>query len=271
MKILTANISLGLRDSDKLLNNMRGLAAYHSWTSFLVEVLLPPLRGIWAGPAYSPKRVEYMRKHEHLEAVFDLLRDSDPDVVVLNEVLPEIHGAKLEEGLRKLGFISISVGRGAKYPDAYVSTLVASKAAAEPIACLMPQTPHPGCGGGIAGLRLAGVSIIGAHLAMGGSALWRSQVDAIAKIAADEQTRSSAVIVTGDWNSVESPIFAQESFKKLGLISVDKEKTPTCSTSLPSFLQWSVDHIFIPASWSIKDFKAIPFGSDHLALLAEVE
>ena len=105
---------------------------------------------------------------------------------------------------------------------------------------------------------------------MGGSALWRSQIDAIAGLAKAEQEKGNAVLLTGDWNAVEGPIFAQESFKKLRLVSADKNKTPTCPTSLPRFLQWSVDHIFIPPSWKTTRAETIAFGSDHLALLVEI-
>jgi endonuclease/exonuclease/phosphatase family metal-dependent hydrolase len=270
MKILTANISLGLRDSNKIINNVRGLAAYHSWGSFLIGVFIPPLRGIFAGPARSPARVNYMRKYENLSATIKLIHDADPDVVVLNEVLPEIHGPKIDDALRDLGFTSVTYGRGAKYPDAYVSTYVASKTAASPIICVMPQTPHPGCGGGIAGLRLeCGVSVIGAHMAMGGSALWRSQIDAIARLAKIEQEKGNNVILTGDWNEVGGQILTQESFKKLDLVSADGDKTPTCPTSLPHFLQRSLDHIFIPSAWEVDSCRAVNFGSDHLALLVE--
>ncbi|HEV7449028.1 MAG TPA: hypothetical protein VGP13_00605 [Candidatus Paceibacterota bacterium] len=272
MKILTANIGMGLRDVDHLWKNMRGIAAYHGWGPFLIGILARPLQGRWAGPPYWKKRTDYLRANENLDPTFEMIRRESPDVVILSEVVPEIHSPRIEERLKELGFKTISYGLGAKYPDAHVTTYVAAKEAGEALPCSMPQLPYPACGGGIAGVRLvSGVSIIGLHAAVGVSKLWRSQVQAVADIATQEQARGNRVVITGDWNETEETIMKQASFAKLGLVSVNKEKVPTCPISLPRFLQKSVDHIFVPADWSIKNFKATPFGSDHLALLAEAD
>ena len=156
MKILTANIALGLRNMDNLFTNLRSGSKYHSLFSILVMVFLPPLRGRFSGPAYSPKRITFLRGHEDLNPTIKLISEANPDVLILNEVLPEIHRSRLDKELKNMGFVTISYGLDAKYPDAHLSTLVAVKEQGTPISITMPQTPHPGCGGGIAGIRLKG-------------------------------------------------------------------------------------------------------------------
>ncbi len=269
MKILTANIALGLRDMDHLIPNLRGVCAYHSWTSFLVAILCPPLRGRWGGPSRSSKRIEYLRKHDNLSATLRLIEETAPDIVILNEVLPEIHGPRLDQHLRDLGYVHITYGFGAKYSDAHVSTLVATKEEAAPLPAVMPQQPYPGCGGGIAAVRTkSGISIIGAHMALDGTDLWRQQLQSIVNLVASEQSTGNTVIFAGDCNEIETQI--TPSLSRCGLFSVDTNKTLTCPTSLPHMFQKSVDHIYVPKTWVVRDFQAIPFGSDHLALCVAV-
>jgi endonuclease/exonuclease/phosphatase family metal-dependent hydrolase len=90
----------------------------------------------------------------------------------------------------------------------------------------------------------------------------------LSKFIAEEQCSGREVVLAGDWNASASFIQRYPFFSKLGLVDAGND-TPTC----PTFLPWlkPLDHIFVPAQWSVKDFQAIPFGSDHLALLAEVE
>jgi endonuclease/exonuclease/phosphatase family metal-dependent hydrolase len=270
MKILTANIALGLEDADNLFNNVRGIAAYHSYFSLFVELFVPPLRGKYAGPWYSLKRVEYLRAGENLEPTFRMIRNANPDILIVNEVVTQMHEQKFRKELTEMGFKTISIGLAAKYPDARCSTLVASKFEGAALQCTMPQLPCPGGGSGVAGLRLQnGISVIGAHLALGIPELWNAQVEAIARFAAFEQARGQAIIIAGDCNEIEAPFWKHAAFLALGLVSVDAQKTPTSPLSLPRFLQKSIDHIFIPASWRLANFETIAFGSDHLALLAD--
>ena len=271
MKILTANIALGLKDMDHLVNNVHGITTYHSWTSYLVAILCPPLRGLWGCKPYSQKRINYLRKHENLDSTFNMIRKNNPDILILNEVVPEIHESRFDKELKDMGFTTITYGLGGKYPDAHVSTLVATKEKAIILQTDMPQPPYPGCGGGIAGLRLeSGVSIVGVHMALKGK-VWREQLNAITALLQTEKIAGNQVIFAGDCNEKEEPIISGSNFSILGLVSADMQKTSTCPTSLPRIFQRSLDHIFIPSEWKIDDFRTIAFGSDHLALLVSVE
>jgi len=269
MKILTANIVLGLHNMNRLGTNVRGLAAFHSWPSFLIAILCPPLRGRWGGPPYSAERLAYLQKHGGLEPTLRLISDTDPDILVLNEVVLEIHKTQLDDSLVKMGFVSITYGIGDKYPDAHVSTVVAAKEKAEIIVATMPQTPHPGCGGGIAGLRLEnGISVIGAHMALGGTNLWHKQLEALTTIIGTEKGAGQKVIFAGDCNESEKRL--TPSFAKLDLISADTRCTRTCPTSLPRIFQRSIDHIYVPHMWRVQDLRTVAFGSDHLALFVTI-
>jgi endonuclease/exonuclease/phosphatase family metal-dependent hydrolase len=269
MKILTANVALGLRNMDRLAVNVRSLAAYHSWTSFLIAILCPPLRGRFGGPPHSAKRIEYLKKHENLGATIRLIAETNPDILILNEIVPEIHKPQLDVALKEMGFVSLTYGLGGKYRDAHASTLVATKEQAVVIPATMPQLPYPGCGGGIAALRLKnGVSVIGAHMAFRGNYLWHEQLESIASLIRNEQAFGNKVVFGGDCNETEKPITPV--FSELGLVSSDKNKTATCPTSLPSIFQKSLDHIYVSNVWTIQNFRTISFGSDHLAVYADV-
>lgn len=270
MKILTANIAMGLRDMDRFGNNVLGLAAYHSWLA-LPGILIPALRGKGAGAPYSQKRIDYLRKHKDLDPLFRMIVATDPDILILNEVIPEVCGDELTATLQNLGYTTITIGKGGKYPNAHVSTCVAAKSTGEPLPSTMPQPPLPACGGGVAGLRLSsGISVIGAHTAFGGSDLWRAQIRAITEAAETEQRKGNEVILAGDWNEIQDKITVQPGWKNLNLKPVDPSKTPTCPVSLPTLFRRQLDHIFVPKTWTVASFKTMAFGSDHLAVLAEV-
>ncbi len=269
MKILTANIALGLRRMDHLITNVRSLAAYHSWSSFLTAILYPPLRGRWGGPPYSSTRVGYLKKHSDLNATLQLISEADPDILVLNEIVFEIHKSHLDDALKQMEFTAIAYGLGGKYPDAHAVTLVAAKEDAAIIPAAMPQLPYPGCGGGIAMLRLKrGISVVGAHMALPGTNLWPQQLDSIQALIEAEKNLGNEVVFAGDCNETAPPITA--ALSKFNIISVDKNRTPTCPLSLPRIFQKDLDHIYIPNTWSINDVRIIPFGSDHAAVCAEL-
>lgn len=269
MKILTANIALGLKNANRFSGYMRGMGAFHGLASFLVAILCPPLRGLWGGPEYSAKRLKYLQQHKDLSAVFRIISQTAPDIIILNEVIPEVHKPELDQTLKQMGFVVITYGLGAKYSDAHVSTMVATKQNADIIPVNMPQLPYPGCGGGIAGLRLkSGVSLIGAHMALGGTSLWHKQLSAITAIIQSEEAYGNKIIFAGDCNEIEK--FITPSFSKLDIISVDKRKTPTCPIILPHIFWRSLDHIYVSNAWKVRDFHALSFSSDHLAIYAEI-
>ncbi|MES2225829.1 MAG: endonuclease/exonuclease/phosphatase family protein [Patescibacteria group bacterium] len=270
MRILTANIALGLANSDRLMNNLRGIAAYHTWFA-LIGIIFSPLRGSGEGPAHSERRTDYLHKHRDLEPLFRMIQDTGADIVVLNEVIPEIHEPELESRLRSMGFKTITSGQGTKYPDAHISTYIAAKETGKAIPAHMPQLARPGCGSGVACLRLDnGISVIGAHTAFGGSELWTRQIEALAALAKAEQEHGQQIILAGDWNETQGPILSLPDIQKLGVIPVDPDETPTCPISLPRFLQRQLDHILVPEAWRVVDLDTIAFGSDHLAVCAEV-
>ncbi len=250
--------------------SLRGLAAYHSWFA-LMGIVFPALRGRGAGPLSSKKRTDYLREHENLEPVFRMIADADADVAILNEVIPEIHGPRIESKLRALGFNAIALGLGAKYPDAHISTYIAAKENGESVPVEMPQLPLPGKGGGAACLRLVnGISVIGAHTSFGGTRLWKEQINSLVDLARSEQQKGQEIILAGDWNEIDAPIFNLPSIRGLKVVSTDPQGVPTCPTSLPSFLQRQLDHILIPQDWKPVSFQTIDFGSDHLAICADI-
>lgn len=267
MKILTANIALGLSGMDRVISNFRAHAAYHSWPT-VATLAFPFLRGRVGRIPRKAGRTEGLQARDNLAATIALVQSCDPDIAILNEVVFETQGERLRAALKEMGFRTIAWGFAAHHEDARVSTWVAAKEAGAQFACEMPQSPYPGHGAGIAGMRLeGGISAIGVHLA-NGVALWYEQLVAVGRIVAEEKARGNHIVVAGDWNHNERAIFRHSQLGELGLVSADWEKHGTCPTYLPFRL--SLDHIFISDSWKLVRAETMAFGSDHLALCAEV-
>ena len=266
MKILTANTAFGIR-MDSLWRHLRGHLAFHG-AGAIAYLFFPPAHKLFpVAEAYS--RARYLRAHSSISAILTLIEEENPDILVLNELIYELMHDPLKEALRQLGYTSFAWGKSEHHEDAHVSTLVAAKESGEAFPCTMPQNPYMGGGGGIAGLRLgSGVSVIGAHL-VNGQSIWKAQVEAIADQAQKEIDSGNKVILAGDWNHNERAINEVESFRALGLKSVEKKESGTC----PSFFLWrfALDHIFISETWKSARANTLAFGSDHLALSAEIE
>ena len=237
----------------------------------LTYEFLPSLRGLCPSVSEA-KRVAYARRNESLEPIFDLVRLMAPDVLVLNEVLYELHREKIERALRTMGFMTIAWGVSTHYPGTSISTLVATKKPGAVIPCTMPQRPSMGGGAGMAGIRLKAqsISLFGMHLTYRNPPMFEKQLAYIAGLARKEIDDGDEVILAGDFNESEASVCANADFQSLGLASADPNEKATCPTFLPQFLRKPLDHIFIPRRWIGAHAEAIAFGSDHLALFAEV-
>lgn len=270
MKILTANIAYGFANMDRLTSSIWHQLHIHG-PGILTYEFLPGLRGL--SPTVSEaKRVAYAKKNQHLKPVFDLIRRTAPDVLVLNETLYELYRDDIEQELRTMGFQTIAWGVSTHYPGTSISTLLATKEAGEVIPCTMPQRPSMGGGAGMAGIRLnSKLSIFGMHLTYRNPPMFAKQLTYIADMAKKEKTRGNEIILAGDWNESEAAVCANADFKTLNLVSADPQEKLTCPTFLPRFMQKPLDHIFVSAGWKTDRAEAIAFGSDHLALLVETK
>ncbi len=271
MKILTANIALGLKGMDNLFVNQYSHAMYHSWL-VISSLTLKFLRGKVGRSNRSERRMRFLKKRDNLDATLRMIENVDPDMLVLAEVVYELHAKRLSAFLHERGYKSVAHGLGNHHEDAHVSVWVAAKEAGETFACDMPMPPYPGHGAGIAGIRLSnGVSLIGVHLALGVPPVWNKQVTAVADLVASEEAQGRSVVVAGDWNHSSFAVGKNPTFAKLSLKTVDPKETRTCPTPFPDWLRMPLDHIFIPTSWTARRVGTEHFGSDHLALLAEVD
>jgi endonuclease/exonuclease/phosphatase family metal-dependent hydrolase len=270
LKILTANIALGV--STKGLQGLRAIIAFHNWKS------LPYL--LFRGNTFcglikyeaSPrkKRVEFFSRRSSLEKTIELIKSQQSDIVVLNEVLLQIHKEELEKSLRDLGFTHIEWGLSKHYEDLTIATVIASK-----LPCLgfMPEVEQLyriSGGAGVAGIRLREIpiSFIGCHLTYGRSELSKKQIDDLAHSAELEIKSANSVLIAGDFNETAENISRVEPFNQLSLKSVTTR--PTCPLNLPAFLRSDLDHVFVPKSWKVQNTQYIAFGSDHFAISTEV-
>lgn len=271
VKVLTANIGYGLPGMDRLTPSLKHQLHIHGWGALTYEIL-PPLRGRIAAVSEA-RRVAYVGRHKDLGATTALIQRVSPDVLVLNEVIFELYRDELERALADEGFQTIAWGLSTHYPGTTLSTLVATKAPGAPIPCTMPQRPSMGGGAGIAGIKLNEMraSVFGVHLTYRSPKLFIRQMQYVANVAAGEKACGNDVIVAGDWNECEATITANVDFKTLGLSTATQIESATCPTFFPPSWRKSLDHVFMPSHWRRVASDAIAFGSDHLAIAAEVE
>ncbi len=275
-QMVPALFALGIPDSDSLPVVIRTFFAFAGWKVVLYFALrTKPLYRFYRLISISfpadKKREKFFSSRSSLDPILRLIRVQNPDIVILNELMAQVHKEKLEKELRALGFVSIVWGLMQVYPDTAVGTVVASKIPAEAFSVTTRELLQlSGKGSPSAGLRLKDfpITIIGCHLTSGARQLSREQVDDVAMILKSEQKNGRSVIVAGDFNKTARNILAQKSFSTLGLASATQK--PTCPLWLPPALRWDLDHIFIPSEWHIGKVDYIPFGSDHLAVAAEV-
>jgi len=271
LKILTANIAFGIPKMSNIFVNVYTHLVIHG-RSMLTLFLNPKALKDKAG-YLKPARFKYFEKHNSLKSITSLIEKESPDILVLNEVLKQFQQGELEATLKKLGYKSISFGFSRHYDDATVSSLVASKAKAVPVAIDFPQGSHPGGGGGIAALRFAEsmLTVIGAHLCYANFTwLYGPEIEAISDFISKEIASGRKVVTAGDWNESSHTINAYPSFSKLNLKNAEAD-IKTCPTFFPKSKLKPLDHIFTPSDWQTLDAKTAPFGSDHLAVIAEVE
>jgi endonuclease/exonuclease/phosphatase family metal-dependent hydrolase len=268
--ILTANIAYGFPGMDRLYSSIKHQLHVHGWGALTYE-FFPTLRGKMATVS-ERKRTAYILEHRNLEPTIDLIRQSQPDVLVLNEAIYELYREELEATLGRLGFRTMAWGVSTHYPGTRIATLVASREQGEPIQCKMPQRPSMGGGAGMAGIRLPAseLAVFGVHLTYRSPGLFKQQLRYIAKIASSERRNGRDLVLAGDWNEPEAAIVSNPDFASLDLMSGVVHEDSTCPTFLPSHFQKALDHIFIPRHWQRGPSKTLPFGSDHLALIVEV-
>jgi endonuclease/exonuclease/phosphatase family metal-dependent hydrolase len=254
---------------DKFIPNVRTHYAMHG--SSVLTYHLGSLFRRRVTPVSPEKRAAYLKLHKDLSQTLALIDRTDPDLLVLNECLYGIWDTEIEEALKARGFKTLAWGLGGHYPGASISALIATKKEGVQIPASMPQGPTIGTGAGIAKIRLRDekLTLIGVHLSLKMPAHWKNQVRAIAEAVLEEKQVGNDVIIAGDWNDDEKHIFAHETFRSLSLIPAVSPEIPTCPVFLPTHIR-PLDHIFIPPTMRTLSSKAIPFGSDHLALFAEV-
>jgi len=266
MKILTANIAFGMPEMDRLGANIRAHLAIHGSKVFL-HTFVPWLRGRLANADVADG--DYIRRKTDLSPTIALIRKLSPDILVLNEVLHDTHKDEIERALRGQGFSTIAWGLGGHYPSMRISTVIATKAAGEIIPCDMPQQPSMGGGAGCAQIQLPdGIAIIGVHLGNGIPKLIKRQVHALATTTASALSHGHRAILAGDFNVSASYMQTFEEFKALSLVAADGDRLLTCPTFLP--FRKPLDHIFVPTSMEVTSIESLTFGSDHLAVCAEV-
>ncbi len=273
MKILTANIALGVPNARSVWVSLRSLVAFHTWKIVPFLLLGGHSLGLfnYMSVATSKKRSEFFSKNTRLDNTLALIEGCEPDIVVLNEVLVQLHRPILDRELLKMGFAHIAWGPSLHYPDMTVATMVASKLpCAESFIPQISHLPEISGGAGAAGLRLRNVplTLVGCHLTAGLRDFSRRQMQDLSNVIESEKEKGRQTICVGDFNETADTLLSRAPFKTEGLTSVSRE--PTCPLGLPSFMRKDLDHVFAPLSWTVKDARTIDFGSDHLALLAEV-
>ncbi|MEA2701870.1 MAG: hypothetical protein QOE22_579 [Candidatus Parcubacteria bacterium] len=271
MKILTINTAFGFTGMDRFATNLKRHLHMHGWGVLTYE-FFPFLRGR-SSRISKGKRIAYVKKHQYLDPYLELIQRIAPDILILNEALYELYHERIERELRAMGFQTIAWGLSEHYPGTTISIVVATKEPGEIIPCSMPQRPSMGGGAGMAGIRLKArpLTIFGVHLTYRNPAMFVKQLAYIAEMTTKERALGNEAVLAGDWNENETALYANPSFRLLGLVSADPDEKLTCPVFLPRFLQRALDHIFISPHWTRVHAETVASGSDHLALSVEVE
>lgn len=275
MKILTANIAMGNPHADRLWPNLRGLMWFHNWR--VIPYLLSGGRfgGVFDYGSYArPGRAEYLREHSSLKKIVGLIVAEEPDILVLNEVLRQVHYEDFSMALKRLGYRDMIWSWSPHHPDATLGTMVASKLLLQDAAVLdLPWGRQIGGGGGAAYVRSAHapLTVIGCHLVIGEvmRPLFEREVAAMVQFASEEQSVGRQVVIAGDFNAEERRIQKTSNFSSLRLKTVTTQNTnPTC---LPKIFRTACDHVFIPSDAQGSKTRFLSFGSDHLAVVTEIK
>ena len=217
-------------------------------------------------------RLRYLRRYSSLRNVLSLLVGQEPDVVVINELVLQLHKDELEAKLPSLGYMSWAWGPVEYYSDATIASLVACRQSAMPVEIPFPKSTYVGSGAGIAGLRLVdnNITLVAIHMSYLNNVPWEyeSQIKALAAFVTDEQSHNRCVVIAGDWNAPSRVIQGYPDFKKLNLINAEHDVL-TCPTFLPKLRPY--DHVFMPEQWKAKNVATHKFGSDHLAVSVTAE
>lgn len=270
LKILTANIAFGLNNMDSLLTNIVGHLIFHGRqmiTLFINPVSLKNRKGY-----LYPRRVKYLKRHSSLKNIIALIREESPDIIMLNELIFQLHKDELQNELINLGYKYFSWGFSEHYADTTVSSFVASKSKAESVMIKFPQESHAGGGAGIASIRFSesNITAISVHMCVSDKFPWLydAEIETITKFIQGEKSTGREVVIGGDWNASASYLKKYDLFSKSNFINSEGD-LPTCPTFFPKLN--SLDHVFIPNNWKTLNAKTISFGSDHLAVSVEVE
>lgn len=270
IKIMTANIAFGLRNMDNLFVNILGHLVFHGWS--IISVFINPASLRYGKSFPNPKRIPYIKKHGSLKLILDLIKKENPDILMLNEIIKQIHPQELKDSLQEFGYKSINFGYAIHHDDATCGSLVASKVVGEPIEIKFTLGRHAGGGAGVAILRLlnSNITIAAVHMSVPDKFPWLydAEVEDLAEFISNEQSLGREVIIAGDWNTSTQFLQKYSSFTKLGLKNGEGD-IPSCPTFLPKLKP--LDHIFVPSKWKTLNAKTMSFGSDHLAVSICVE
>lgn len=273
MKILTANIGLGVLEMSTWVGQIRTSLVFCRW-KFIPFIVLRG-RTLWGlfnyTMTYNNRQLSFLKRKSTLAHICALVETESPEVLIVNELIRELHKEEFETFLIKKGYATIGWGSAKHAPGATVSTVVASKLPGTSFSLDVHQVSEISGGGGFVGVRLQDtpVSILGGHFTNSRRTLSRQQIEDIAAVAKEEMQNGRTVVIAGDFNETGKRIRDVRAFEALGLTSCSHERT--FPTMLPAALRRDLDHIFISDHLRVRNARTIAFGSDHLAVIAEVE
>ncbi|MEA2701871.1 MAG: hypothetical protein QOE22_580 [Candidatus Parcubacteria bacterium] len=269
---MTANIALGIPGSDSVVRCLSSLIKLYGWKIFPYLLTSGRFGSIFnynTGP--GRKGIAFFSAHSTVRPVLALIAEEKPDIVVLTEILHQIHEEPLRKGLEELGFAHIGWGKSLQPPHLTATAVVASRLPCldDGFAPTMTQLQQISGGAGISGLRLEkqAVTIVGAHLTVGLRSLSERQVQDLIGIYKTEGSNGRICILAGDFNQRAKGLDRIPSFRALGLSTVTKQPTTLLG---PTFLRFDYDHVFLPPGWRASDTHYRSFGSDHLAVVSEL-
>ncbi len=215
-----------------------------------------------------PTRFDYVKRKTNLKPILDVLRQQTPDIIILNELIYQVHVEEIEKFFTDNGYTFVW-GKSLHQEHTTLSTIIATKLPSDGGAQLpIVQKAKPGSGGGFAYIRLADqpITVVGVHCSSLYEYLWSEQLEELVGFVKHERAAGRRTVIAGDFNATEEQLLARKSFEDLKIGTIDEQERWTCPVW--QIGKWphrtAIDHILAPDAWKRISFETGEFGSDHL-------
>lgn len=254
-KVLTYNILFGMK-GDNLFSNVVSHFCLHGARALLPEFI-----------AKNTAIFLSKLRSRHLNQVISIIKEENPDIICLNELLRGMHKQILEKELKLLGYKTFVWGSSLHHESPIdVSTVLISKFDAKELGNNITFLPKMGGGGGCATMLIEKLNLLvmGIHTSSLDSSLSKRQMKEVFDYLIKSK-KNFKILLMGDFNKTsdelkcECPVLFKEFDFNI------EQKTPTCPFFyVPRIKPKRLDQIFfLNNEFKLIEEKLIESVSDH--------